>query len=143
MYQLLYVSTASWTMSGAELNEILDMSRRNNKRLGVTGLLLHVDNGFLQVLEGEKGAVLEIYSRIKRDFRHSGLRVLVERETDERLFEDWSMGFDKLSPGRPHTADIFQITHDAIQNAIAPEKAADIAILLKTFYRANAGLSAA
>ena len=54
MHQLVYVSAASWAMSNAELNEILDVSRRNNRQSGVTGMLLHLDRGFLQVLEGPK-----------------------------------------------------------------------------------------
>ena len=52
MYQLVYVSTASRAMSDADLNEILDVSRRKNRERDVTGVLLYLDRGFLQVLEG-------------------------------------------------------------------------------------------
>ena len=143
MHQLVYVSAASWPMSNADLNEILDASRRNNRQSGVTGILLHIDRGFLQVLEGPKAAVEEAFSHISRDRRHGGLRVLIEQETDGRLFGDWSMGFERLEPGQPRTADVFAITRDAVENAVPPEQAAQIAILLRNFYRVNAGSCAA
>ncbi len=143
MYQLVYVSTASWPMTNGELNAILDISRAKNRRLGVTGMLLHLDNGFLQVLEGPKPAVLEVFSKIERDTRHIGVRVLVQKEVEERLFDGWSMGFDRLSERNPRTADVFKISRDAIENAVAPEKAADIAVLLRNFYRINTGNRAA
>ncbi|MGA7675304.1 MAG: BLUF domain-containing protein [Rhizomicrobium sp.] len=143
MHQLVYVSTASWAMSNADLNEILDASRRNNRVNGVTGMLLHIDRGFLQVLEGPKAAVEETYARIKQDRKHNAPRILVEQETDGRLFGDWSMGFDRIDQGQARTTDVFAITRDAIENAITPEKAAHLAILLRNFYRVNAGTLAA
>lgn len=143
MHQLVYVSAASWAMSNADLNEILDVSRRNNRRDGVTGMLLHIDRGFLQVLEGPRPAVQEIFAPIRRDPRHNAVRVLVEQEIRDRLFAGWSMGFDRLDPGQPRTSDVFAATREAIENALPPEKAADIAILLRNFYKVNSGVCAA
>jgi hypothetical protein len=143
MFQLMYVSMASWKLGNDDLNSILDVSRANNQKLGVTGLLLHLDRGFLQVLEGTKDAVLEIFGRIERDRRHTGLRILFEHDVPERLFGDWSMGFDRWTKDAPRTAGVFKITADAIQNIILPEKAVEIAVLLRNFYRVNAGNCAA
>lgn len=139
MYQLMYVSTASWEMNSGELSAILDVSRANNKRLDVTGLLLHLDRGFLQILEGPEDAVKATYAKIEGDHRHIGLRILLQREVDERLFADWTMGFDRWTEGSPRTAGMFEITQDAIEHAIPPEKAAELAVLLRNFYRVNAG----
>jgi len=143
MHQLVYVSAASWALSNIELNEILDASRRNNAAAGITGLLLHVDRGFLQILEGPRPALRETFARIGRDRRHTALRVLVEQESDGRLFTGWTMGFEKLSSANPRTADVFAVTSDAVQNAVPPERAAHIAVLLRNFYRVNAGQFAA
>lgn len=143
MYQLVYASTASWAMSNADLNEIIDVSRRNNRKNGVTGMLLHIDRGFLQVLEGPKAAVEETFTRIKRDRKHTALRVLVEQETGGRLFDGWSMGFDRIDQGQARSADVFAIARDAIENAVPPEKAAQLATLLRNFYRVSAGTLAA
>jgi len=142
MYRLVYVSASAWAMSFDDLNAILDASRDNNRKLGVTGMLLHMDNGFLQVLEGPKEAVLEIYESIACDPRHTGVRILLERETDERLFEEWTMGFDKPNAKKQQSDPVFQITREAIEHAIEPEKAAELAVLLRNFYYVNAGNNA-
>lgn len=139
VFQLTYVSSAAWKLANDELNTILDTSRANNRRYGVTGLLLHLDGGFLQVLEGPKDAVTTLFRRIGRDPRHIGVRMLVERHVPARLFAGWSMGFDRWTEGAPRTADVFAITRNAIEHAVAPEKAADLAILLRNFYAVHAG----
>jgi hypothetical protein len=139
IFQLMYVSTASWPPNNDELAAILDVSRAKNRRLDVTGLLLYIDQSFLQILEGPEAAVMEIFRPIERDRRHFGIRVLVQQYVAERLFGEWSMGFDRWTRDAPRTADMFQITADAIENAISPEKAAALAVLLRSFYRINAG----
>lgn len=143
IFQLMYVSTSSWKLDNGELSAILDVSRANNRRLGVTGLLLHLDHGFLQILEGPEDSVMEVFGRIERDQRHIGVRVLFRQHVPERLFGDWSMGFDRWTKGAARTAGMFEITEDAIHNIIAPEKAVMIAVLLRNFYRVNAGSCAA
>jgi len=143
MYQLVYVSAASTALRDTDLNQILDSARRNNRPRDVTGMLLLIDQGFLQVLEGPKDAVLEIFARIRADDRHGAVRVLVQHEAPERLFPNWSMGFEKLNPSHALTADVFAVTREAIQNAVEPERAVEIATLLRTFYKVNADRDAA
>ena len=141
MYQLVYVSASSWAMKDSDLITILEVSRRKNPPLGVTGMLLHLDHGFLQVLEGPKDAVLSVFAAIERDYRHHGVRVLVQHDVEERLFGEWSMGFDR--PTAEHSPLVFEITRDVIEHAVSSEKAAEIAILLRNFYQVNAGTYAA
>ena len=143
MFQLMYVSTAAWDMKDGDLNAILDLSRTNNRRIGVTGLLLHLDRGFLQILEGPKDAVLELFHAIERDDRHIGVRVLIQQDVPERLFADWSMGFDRWTENAPRTAGMFEVTREAIEQAIPTEKAAALAVMLRSFYAVNAGTCAA
>jgi hypothetical protein len=143
LLQLMYVSTASWTLGESELTAILDISRANNRERSITGLLLHLDHGFLQILEGPEDAVLELFGDIERDARHLGIRVLIQQHISERLFGDWSMGFDRWTRGAERTADVFEITADAIENIIPPAKAAALAVLLRNFYRVHSGNRAA
>jgi hypothetical protein len=70
MRQLLYVSNAARDIAPRALDAILSASRANNVLLGITGLLLHIDGGFLQILEGDERAVRELYARIAADRRH-------------------------------------------------------------------------
>ncbi len=99
MYRLIYVSSAVSLFTDDQLNELLEVSRRNNSAAGITGILLYVEGNFIQVLEGEKPMVVETQQRIANDPRHQGLITLLEGDEPEREFPDWSMGFKKV-PGR-------------------------------------------
>src|SRR5690348_2303117 len=91
MRQLLYVSNTAYEFGLGDLDNVLTASRRNNAMLGITGLLLFIDGGFLQILEGEERAVRELYTRITSDPRHRNARVMLDREVPVRAFPDWSM----------------------------------------------------
>ena len=93
LYRLLYVSSASHRMSHQELVDLLQQSRRNNERQGITGMLLYKDGDFMQVIEGEEGAVRALFARIDQDPRHGGSTVLMQGPAETRLFGEWSMGF--------------------------------------------------
>jgi hypothetical protein len=57
-------------------------------------MLLYKNQRFMQVLEGEREDIEEIYyERICKDDRHEGVVQLMGRPTEERDFPDWSMGF--------------------------------------------------
>ncbi len=61
----------------------------NNQREGITGVLLVLDDGFLQVLEGPAGAISLTMARIAADVRHTGLKVLRNEALTERNFSDF------------------------------------------------------
>lgn len=96
MYRLVYVSAATVPFSKADLIELLTKAREKNQRLGITGMLLYKDGDFLQLLEGERSAVQELFDVIKADPRHKSIIVMLEEQSDRRVFEDWSMGFRDL-----------------------------------------------
>lgn len=97
LVSLIYASSATRLLETAELLELLEISRRNNHRVGVTGVLLYKDGNFMQVLEGEPGAVRQVFDRISRDPRHSGILVLRHAEHAQRDFPEWSMAFHDLN----------------------------------------------
>ena len=97
MHYDLYVSSATRPFSKAELVELLERSRLNNTRLGLTGMLLYKDGNFMQVLEGEESETQRLMAAIERDPRHTGFVRLIRGETEDRQFPDWSMGFRDLS----------------------------------------------
>lgn len=88
------------------LRRMLASSRRNNALLGVTGLVIHSQDAFLQVLEGAPDVVRYTYARIALDMRHYDLRVLSDKPVNDRLFPDWSMAAVSLESGQlRHLAD--------------------------------------
>jgi hypothetical protein len=97
LYQLIYASVATRPIPEDELFVMLNRSRENNARLGITGMLLHCDGCFIQALEGPKDKVVALLKVIARDSRHQGLQVLFEGPIKERRFSQWSMGFKRPS----------------------------------------------
>ena len=57
LLQLVYISTMRAPVSTAECEEILAVSRRNNARDNISGLLVVGTTRFLQLLEGPPAAV--------------------------------------------------------------------------------------
>lgn len=93
MYYLIYTSLAKAPWGAESLQDLLERSRAKNARLNVTGMLLYQKGTFLQILEGPRAAVLELYNTIKRDPRHSDVFTIDRGEVRARSFPEWSMGF--------------------------------------------------
>lgn len=107
MFELLYMSVSPNELSEAELNNILDGSRLNNKNNGVTGMLVYHNREIMQLLEGEEATVKALFKSICMDSRHTGIDVFYEGNIKNRAFGQWSMAFkyldnehiDALTPG--------------------------------------------
>lgn len=97
-HQIIYTSHSSVPLTRTELVELLDRSRRNNARVGVTGLLLHADGSFMQTIEGESDAVRALLARIERDPRHAGMIMICDEPIQKRSYGDWSMAFREITP---------------------------------------------
>jgi Sensors of blue-light using FAD len=102
VHQLVYYSKS--TCAGGDhallvqLRDIVSAARRNNARAGITGFLIFDKTWFVQVLEGDRANVSEIYNKIMRDGRHSGLNIINVRDVEERSFPNWTMGSAVRSP---------------------------------------------
>jgi hypothetical protein len=92
LVRCLYASRARQPLLSATIDTIVEQSRRNNPARGITGLLCFVDDVFVQVLEGGRDAVCDLFNTIVRDDRHHGLRLLSFEEIGERRFGHWNMG---------------------------------------------------
>ncbi len=89
--RIKYVSRFEKPMSADAIEQIGELSRKNNESLGLTGLLMSSGGIFYQVLEGPAEAVDDVYRRIVADGRHTDLVLISSVENVERLFPDWSM----------------------------------------------------
>ena len=81
---IAYSSNASVPFNADSLAELLAVSRRNNERAGVTGMLLYRGGNFLQALEGPTSAVRTTFERIAQDSRHRTVAILFEEMMDEK-----------------------------------------------------------
>lgn len=90
--QLFYLSRADATLTDLDVQQILRLSQRNNRRKDITGCLLCSGKHFAQVVEGPPEAVEELVARIAKDPRHHSFAVVIDHEVGARRFPDWSMG---------------------------------------------------
>jgi hypothetical protein len=85
-------------MQQQDIEELVATASRNNRRLGITGALLYIENSFVQVLEGEDAPITRLLAAIESDPRHNNMRILSDRTVDFRNFEEWSMASVKPDP---------------------------------------------
>ena len=88
---LSYCSQARSPIGQADLDRILEASRRNNQRDEITGLLTYSGEVFVQFIEGPPEALRGLMERLRSDPRHSGIIVLSEGAGHERVLPDWDM----------------------------------------------------
>lgn len=96
LYHLSYASNQADDLTSSDLREILEVARSTNEKNDVTGLLLHRDKSFMQVLEGDEKTVKDLYSQIAGDARHKDVEILFSEPVEKREFSDWSMAFTEL-----------------------------------------------
>lgn len=137
-YYLVYLSSATVKMEDRDLQRLLKKSRKNNELIGVTGLLMYIDGNFIQVIEGEKDTVMNLYRKIARDSRHANIIKLLDGYAASRNFEEWSMALKIFK-----RAEVFQalgaknLSTDAALRDMLTTKKHPIFTLLNTFYQAN------
>ncbi|CCH55586.1 Photoactivated adenylate cyclase subunit beta [Fibrisoma limi BUZ 3] len=94
---IVYFSTAVRPFNQADLMALLAKSRQRNAQVNITGVLLYVHGSIIQVLEGEQAVLTALFDRIKQDTRHTQVKEVFNRPVPQRLFSNWSMGFETLT----------------------------------------------
>ena len=98
--QLIYQSKAATSFDKVLLDELLEQSRRDNAAEEITGFLMFDGTGFVQLLEGERTAINDLFKkRIAVDPRHTDVDLLIQDRTSARVFTDWAMAYLDISEG--------------------------------------------
>lgn len=103
LIRVIYVSTAVGPQTSAMTNSILKTAQAWNAANDITGVLCQGQGVFLQVLEGERGVVTKLYSRIYADQRHTNVEMIHCECILERRYGQWSMAHVSLSDIDPTT----------------------------------------
>lgn len=93
MLSLIYISRVvpSRLPIDGLFRAILDVARTKNKEFGITGLLVYSGGYWVQLLEGERTTVLELYANISRDERHTDVTILSSAKITKRSHTEWVM----------------------------------------------------
>lgn len=130
----IIVYTSAALRAAPDLEDILEVSQRNNAENGLTGILLFAEGNFIQALEGPKEALDATYARIVADPRHRQIIDLFRAPLSARNFPDWSMGCHKLTtPRAPGGA--FDLTRDSLEALRREGRGEEVFRLLKSFYK--------
>jgi hypothetical protein len=93
--RLLYISSSCLRETDVpafiQVQEIAHASAKRNAASNLTGVLLFVQNHFVQVLEGNDKAIEETFERICCDLRHTNVRLVDLASVKERMFPEWGM----------------------------------------------------
>jgi hypothetical protein len=93
IYTICYISNKTETTDKASLEKIFATTQANNKHKSVTGILLFHEQSFLQVLEGDKTTLQELFLNIKKDSRHENIFVILDKKNERRIFDNYKSGF--------------------------------------------------
>lgn len=93
MHRIIYLSSGVRIFTDEEINELLNVSRSNNQKSGLTGLLLYSEGNFMQILEGDKDAVDMTYKKIQHDPRHRNIILIANESINKLSFSEWKMGY--------------------------------------------------
>jgi hypothetical protein len=104
LYTILYLSKAKMVFNDDQLSEILNESITWNGSHNLTGFLAYIEGvlnedtkcQFIQVLEGMRSDVEDIFAKIKLDSRHRDIIIIKEGHIINRKFSQWKMGFERL-----------------------------------------------
>jgi hypothetical protein len=116
LQRVVYVSRAVIEFGDQELEQLLVQARNANEQANITGVLFYKGDSFLQVLEGDSAVLHSLLGRIKRDPRHTRMRVVASTPLSAREFGEWRMGFHNLDgwqgPAPEHYQDYFAAQFD-------------------------------
>ena len=93
LIHIIYSSAAKTHFGPEELLALLGSARKKNTDLNISGMLLHVEGSFLQVIEGNEAEIDALFETIGEDPRHGNIVTIVRESIPRRAFADWSMGF--------------------------------------------------
>ncbi len=97
LIHIAYASAAAPGFDDAAIRELLDRTRKKNADAGITGVLLHVERSFFQILEGTPEVLTPLYEKLQIDRRHTNISKLVEEPISRREFGGWSMGLAQVT----------------------------------------------
>ena len=113
-----------------DADQMLSSAIANNRKSQITGALWYTGTQFIQVLEGGRHSVSEVYHKIAADRRHTNIELVSCGAVHERLFANWSMGYFGDTPRNQETVLRFSTTDDLNPERMSPESLIGVLLTL-------------
>ena len=91
LVQLVYASESIKQYDHSEIDAIVEQAKKYNHKHRISGMLYYDESVFVQLLEGSRKDVSNLFQRIWFDLRHTNVQILYLEETKIREWRDWSM----------------------------------------------------
>lgn len=116
--QIKYISSFSRELTRKEIDQLIEVAAANNKRDGITGIIVVIGKLFFQIIEGPSKQIDALYARILEDNRHVDVLLLNEEwGVRDRLFPDWSMKrFDLSSASKSKLAPMRALLETIVES---------------------------
>ena len=90
--RIIYTSRSTKQFNKRNLLDLLHDSRAFNTMDNISGVLMHKNGLFLQIIEGKSKDLEDLIERLHRDTRHNNLKIIDDQLVEDRIFANWSMG---------------------------------------------------
>lgn len=97
---------------------IIRVSRRNNARVSITGVLIYTGGRFGQLIEGAAVDIATLLDALYADTRHRDIKICIDETSNERWVSTWSMGYLTDSVFAVHVSDLCGSAHDRSEQRI-------------------------
>ena len=95
-HTICYISKQSEALIDSELESLFGYIVSMNSTLQISGALLPNEGLFLQVLEGDKLRIDELFSKIRKDKRHKNILMVLDQKIENRIFQNYEANFNIL-----------------------------------------------
>ena len=116
VYRLAYVSETNDFFGPGDLADIEQKSLSRNMGLDITGILVMDEGKILQILEGERQSVVDLFDRISKDPRHESVKQVAGSEQHHRLLSSWSLAAGQASSAPEGLRDDFRQLHGRLSS---------------------------
>lgn len=124
-YSIIYQSKAQPNFTPMDIELMLMKAKRKNKRIKVTGCIVYANNKFIQLIQGPKDAITDLYASIKADKRHFKVTTLLKQSSDTKIWSDWSMAMLDFSGNAKKVMNSRILLESYLENVGQKEKDSD------------------
>jgi hypothetical protein len=111
VFRLAYVSEVTPIFGPDDVRKIGERSMVRNRELDITGILVIDQGKILQILEGDRKTVEDLFSEISKDPRHGSIRQVAGSQQEGRGLSCWSLVSGHASAAPPGLREDFQELH--------------------------------
>lgn len=93
LHGMAYISriTSAGLLEASTLNDIAEISIRNNKLNNITGILCYGNGYFFQFIEGSEQSLTNLKNELLCDNRHQNMNIVFFEKIESRSFPNWAM----------------------------------------------------